>query len=91
MFHKITLAQIIKDNLKTIACTDLGAFNQIGKNNFKKSGITAVVIMEDRLPDFFLGYQNFEPNQDTTLNRHGPFKFLYTQNHLKNLIKELHD
>lgn len=89
MFHKITLEKITKDNLETIACTDLGAFNQINKNNLKKSGISAVVIMEDRLPDFFLNYQNFEPNQDTTLNRHGPFKFLYTQNHLKNLVKEL--
>jgi hypothetical protein len=89
MFKKIKLKQITKDNLETLACTDLGAFNEIHKNNFKHKKISGIVIMEDRLPDFFVNYQKFEPNKDTTLNRHGPFKFLYTQNHLKNLIQEL--
>lgn len=89
MFNKITLDQITKDRLETIACTDLGAFTEIGKNNLKNQKISGVVIMEDRLPDFFINYEKFEANKDTTLNRHGPFKFLYTQNHLKNLIQEL--
>ncbi len=91
MFKKITIKDITKDNLKTIACTDLGAYNQIGKNNLKGKGINGVVIMEDRRPDFFITYNEFETNQDTTLNRHGPFKFLSTQTHLKELVKELHD
>ena len=91
MLKKITLKDITKDNLATIACTDLGAYHQIGKNNLKDKGINGVVIMEDRLPDFFLIYNQFEANRDTTLNRHGPFKFLYTYNHLKELIKELHE
>lgn len=91
MFTKITIKNITKDGLTTIACTDLGAYHNIGKNTLKETGINGVVIMEDRLPDFFLTYNEFEPHKDTTLNRHGPFKFLFTQNHLKELIKELHE
>jgi len=91
MLNKITTKDIIKDGLETIACTDLGAYNNIGKNFLKEHGIDAVVIMEDRLPDFFLTYNEYEPHKDTTLNRHGPFKLLFNQNHLKELVKELHE
>jgi hypothetical protein len=91
MFSKITIKDIQKDGLETIACTDLGAYHNIGKNHLKQHGIDAVVIMEDRLPDFFLTYNEFEPHKDTSLNRHGPFKLLFTQLHLKELIKELHE
>lgn len=90
MFN-IKTKHINSDNLETLACTDLGAYKPIGKNNLKNTGIQKVVIMEDRLPDFFLEYKKFEPNKDTTLNRHGPLKFLNTQNHLKKLVNELHE
>jgi len=89
MFHKISLEDINKDNLINFACTDLGAFTTIGKNNLQNSGVTGVVIMEDRIPDFFILYDKYQADADTTLNRHGPFKDLYTQKHLKELVKEL--
>jgi len=86
---KIKLQHIHSDNLATIACTDLGAYREIGKNKLKNTKIKTIIIMEDRLPDFYLEYDKFEPNKDTTLNRHGPFKFLFTQKHLKDLVTEL--
>jgi len=89
MFN-IKLQHIQSDNLPSFACADLGAFNLIGKNKIKNTGIKAVVIMEDRLPDFFIGYNKYISNQDTTLNRHGPFKILSTQADLKALVDELH-
>lgn len=80
--------EVLADKLPTLACTDLGAYYKDKPNNLK--GINAVVIMEDRIPEFFLSYNNFEPNKDTGLNRHGPLKELKTQTDLKNIVSELH-
>lgn len=69
-----------------LACTDLGAFP---KNLPKFEGIDAIVIMEDRLPRFFLEYEGYNAHADALLNRHGPLKNLSTQRDMKNLVREL--
>jgi len=68
---------------KTWACTDLGAYQ---KPLQSLAGLTGVVIMEDRFPDFFLSYARFEPERETKLNRHGPLKDYSTQRDLKALV-----
>lgn len=73
---------------KVWACTDLGAFSRplpILK------GVEGVVIMEDRNPEFFLSFKNYEAWAPSLLNRHGPLHHWNTQQDLKELIKELHD
>ncbi|MFA5076643.1 MAG: hypothetical protein WC480_04500 [Patescibacteria group bacterium] len=85
---KISWSEINRDGLETIACVDLGGFHHLGNNKLLNK-VSAVVIMEDRRPDFFVGYDHYEPHKDTTLNRHGPRQNLSTQQDLKKLVGEL--
>lgn len=42
--------------------------------------------MEDRDPEFFLGFRRYEPGAETTLNRHGPLRLWPTQQDLRKLV-----
>jgi len=90
-YNKIKIEEIKNDKLETLACTDLGAFREVGKNNLKDTNISGIVIMEDRIPDFFITYNKFKSETDTTLNRHGPFTQIRTHLDLQKLIKELQE
>jgi len=78
--------EIIQGN--TWACTDLGAFRRPLQ---PLRGVKGVVIMEDRDPEFFLGFRHYKPTEQTHLNRHGPLQFWSTQQDLKHLVRELHE
>lgn len=78
----------IHASASTIACVDLGAFD---RKIPRLAPIEAVVIMEDRLPQFFLEYKNYSPDLATSLNHHGPKKVLKTQADLKRLVVQLHE
>lgn len=81
-------AEIAADRLETAACVDLGAFR---KPLPDLGVIKTIVIMEDRLPEFFLSFWDYEPNKIVPLNRHGPAKDYITQKDLRLLIQELHN
>lgn len=72
---------------ETWVCTDLGAF-QKPVQHFE--GLTGVVIMEDRFPEFFLSYDGYKATDDAKLNRHGPLAAHRTHEDLKALVATLH-
>ena len=78
----------IHASASSIACVDLGAFERKIPH---LAPLEAVVIMEDRLPEFFLDYKGYNPEANTHLNRHGPKKVLKTHADLKRLIVQLHE
>lgn len=80
--------EIRKDPLPTAVCVDLGAFP---KPLPDLSGIETIVIMEDRTPEFFLGYESYQPCRPVPLNRHGPLKNWQTQEDLAELVAQLHN
>ena len=80
--------KIREDPLPTAVCVDLGAFSRPLPDLL---GIEIVVLMEDRSPEFFLGYDGYRPNEEVPLNRHGgPANDYETQKDLKELVQELH-
>jgi hypothetical protein len=70
------------------ACVDLGAFQRPLQD---LAGLSGVVLMEDRDPDFFLSFTHYLPWADTLLVRHGPLSHFRTHLDLKGLVKELHE
>ncbi len=81
----IPYAEVVND--RTWACVDLGAFQRPPR---RLAGLEGVVIMEDRDPQFFLSFRNYDPHAETRLNRHGPLRLWSTQQDLKGLVRELH-
>jgi len=79
--------EIATDLLEIAACVDLGAF---AKPLQDIDGINTLVIMEDRSPELFLSFENYEPERIVPLNRHGPLKEYTTQEDLLRLIQGLH-
>lgn len=71
---------------RTWACTDLGAF---ARPLPPLDGLEGVVIMEDRDPEFFLGFRGYDPRADTRLNRHGPLHAWSNQEDLRKLVTGL--
>ncbi|HLJ60597.1 MAG TPA: hypothetical protein VKZ50_12805 [bacterium] len=69
------------------ACTDLGAFP---RPLARLPGVEAVVLMEDRHPQFFLSFREYTPRADTGLDRHGPLHRWSTQRDLLELVGALH-
>jgi hypothetical protein len=72
---------------RTWACVDLGAF---GRPLPRLVGLEGVVIMEDRDPQFFLSFRNYDPHAETRLNRHGPLRVRSTQQDLRRVVRDLH-
>lgn len=75
------------------ACLDLGAFDPSApdcgvRDHLARSQGTLswVVVMEDRQPIFFHGYQGYEPDAVVPLNRHGPRADVWTQKDLRRLV-----
>jgi hypothetical protein len=52
-------------------------------------GLEGVVIMEDRDPQFFLSFRDYQPQEDTRLNRHGPLHAWSTQHDMSDLVGQL--
>lgn len=78
------------------ACIDLGAFRKDAPDRGVAEWLSGarrvdwVVLMEDRRPEFFLG---FEPGDDATpvpLNRHGPNPGTWTVADVRDLVGRLH-
>lgn len=88
--ERLSLKQFLaeKPEKKKILLLDLGAFN--GTNVPDLEGVSAVVLMEDRVSEFFLGESGFSnPDEKVPLSRHGP----YSQKNImqfKQIINELH-
>lgn len=64
---------------ETGACADLGAFDRSAADRGAaafvertQGAVDWVCLMEDRCPDFFLGYAGYEPQAAVPLARHGP-------------------
>lgn len=79
-------------------CLDLGAFDPgapdcgVGAWMTRAARVPAwVVVMEDRQPDFFHGYDAYRPHETVPLNRHGPRSDAWTQADLKRLVDAFHD
>ena len=77
------------DSMRTAVCADLGAF----RNPLQKipDGIATIVLMEDRSPEFFLGFEGYEPSSAVPLKEHGPFQDYNTQEDLRILVQRLHE
>jgi hypothetical protein len=86
------LAEIFQKPLPTtVALLDLGAFRKPPFVQRLPKEIKTVVIMEDRRPDFFLGFKGYRFFDIVSLNRHGPFKSVWTHDNLKRLVQDLHN
>ncbi|HEX2021352.1 MAG TPA: hypothetical protein VHH36_01455, partial [Candidatus Thermoplasmatota archaeon] len=75
------------------ACVDLGAFDptagDAGAGAWLDRAVslpTWVVLMEDRQPVFFHGYQGYRPDAPVPLNRHGPHAHAWTHADLRRLV-----
>lgn len=76
---------------------DLSAFDlnklrtgQLNLETLKQRGLKEIVLMEDRDPQFFLNYKNYNANQSVPLNRHGQGSDNWTMHDLKQLTDQLH-
>jgi len=83
---RLAYAQVVGG--RTWACTDLGAFPRPLP---RLEGLEGVVIMEDRDPEFFLSFRDYDPSVDTRLNRHGPLRGWSTHEDLRDLVGGLHE
>lgn len=79
------------------ACLDLGAFDptlaDCGVDAYIERAqrtLSWVVLMEDRQPVWFHGYQGYDPAAPVPLNRHGPNKHAWTQADMKRLVEAFH-
>ena len=84
----------MRDGFAAGVCVDLGAFDPTAPGKGveawleRASGVPAwVVVMEDREPDFFHGYDGYRPDAPAPLNRHGPNQHAWTQADLKALVE----
>lgn len=87
----------MRDGFPAGACVDLGAFDptldEVGVAEWMRNAGDVpswVVVMEDREPDFFHGFDGYRPDAPVPLNRHGPHKHAWTQRHLKALVDAFH-
>ncbi|MDP2909618.1 MAG: hypothetical protein Q8N69_00920 [bacterium] len=83
-----SLEEILRASpLPTAALVDLGAF----KKPLQRipDGIDKIVLMEDRRPEFFLGFEEYEPEKIVPLNRQ-PIREKWTQAELAELVRQLH-
>lgn len=78
-------------------CLDLGAFDpkipDAGVHAYldRAAGVPAwVVLMEDRQPVWFHGYDGYRPHEQVPLNRHGPRADAWTQADVKRLVDAFH-
>lgn len=96
--HNLDTVEQLGIKMNTFApLIDLSAFDltklRTGRLNLdllKQRGIKEMVLMEDRDPQFFLNYQEYNPNQTVPLNRHGNPDEKWTMNDLKKLTEQLH-
>lgn len=79
------------------ACLDLGAFDSsrddCGVGDYvarSQRALSWVVIMEDRQPVFFHGYQGYVADADVPLNRHGPRSDGWRMQDLRRLVNAFH-
>lgn len=94
--HTETLALSIleRKGVETTALVDLGAFSkehmETQCSELKDKGIERIVLMEDRNPLFFLNFQEFDPECEVPLNRHGPHHQKWSQKDLLELVRIAH-
>ena len=82
------LGEILQSEIPNVALVDLGAFRKPVQKI--PAEIKAIVLMEDRSPKFFLGFDGYEASSLVPLNRHGPIEEEWTQYDLRSLVADLH-